>query len=93
MSKEVTLTINFQLTKQLDDFESVKVQGGIAIPVTIEDEEDYKKQYKHWLGVVRREVIDETYKYYRVIQSLKQKSFANENRKKPPRDDLAEDKK
>jgi len=91
MSKEITLTVNFQLTKNVDDFESVKVQGGIAIPVTIEDEEDYKKQYKHWLGVVRAEVIDETYKYYRIIQSLKQENFTNKNSKNSARDDLKEE--
>lgn len=82
---EATITVSFHLTKQLDDFESVRVQGGISFPAEIKNEEDYKRQYKHWLKVVQDEVIDQTYKYYKAIQKIKQEGI----KKKKQRDDLA----
>lgn len=70
-AKTVELEVGFALTKSLDDYESVKIHGGVTIPIQITDEEDYAKQYKHWLGVIRKQVVDQAYKYFRAVQKAK----------------------
>lgn len=76
---DATITVSFHLTKQLDDFESVRVQGGVSFPAEIGNKEDFKREYKKWLKIVQEEVIDETYKYYKAVKKIKNK---------PVRDDL-----
>jgi len=79
---ESTIVVNFQLTKQLDDYESVKVGGGVSIPANVETKEDFEKTYKHWLKIVQNEVIEQTYKYYNAVKNIKAEKF------KKRRDDL-----
>lgn len=84
--KEVELHVNFQVTKSVDDYESVKVQGGISIPIAIEDEADYAKQYRHWLKVIQNEVVGQAYKYYKAVQKAKIINFPEKSKRE--RDDL-----
>jgi len=82
-SKDVELRVDFSLTKALDDFESMRINGGISIGITIKDEKDYEKQYKHWLKVIQGEVINQTYKYFRAVQKTKaEKLDSRDNEKK-----------
>lgn len=85
--KEVELHVNFQVTKNVDDYENVKIQGGIAISIEIEDEADYAKQYRHWLKVIQAEVVAQAYKYYKAVQKAKIVNFPE----KSERDDLKGD--
>ncbi len=82
--KEITLQVSFSVTKNVDDYESVKVNGGINIPIEIEDEADYKKQYRHWLKVIQNEVVGQAYKYYKAVQKAKIVNFPEKSK----RDDL-----
>lgn len=80
---EANLQVSFNLTKNVDDYESVKIQGGIAIPIEIENEDDYRQQFKQWLRVIQKEVVNETHKYYQAVQKIKFEKF-----EKHERDDL-----
>lgn len=82
MSEQVTLNVQFQMTKNVDDYESIKVQGGITRPIQIESEEDYAEQFNHWFNVVQSEVVDAITKYSKAIQKIKLEKH------KKKRDDL-----
>ena len=73
--KEVEMNVGFVLTKNLDDFESVKITGGITIPIQINGDSEYEKAYRHWFKIIQKEVISQTYKYATTIKKMKLESL------------------